>query len=462
MAVLGAVAVPHPPVILPEIGKGEERAIKETQDAYRSAARFIRELGAKTVVILSPHSTMYADYFHISQGREASGDFSRFGAPMVRISCKYDMDFVRDLSLEAMEQRFPAGTLGDKNEPLDHGTLIPLYFLRQEGLADIEVVRAGLSGLTPEYHYRLGQMIQSVAEKLDRPTVVLASGDLSHKLSPDGPYGYAGEGPILDAAVQKIFESADFLSLLSLSSELREAAAECGIGAFEIMAGALDKRSVQAELLSYEGPFGVGYAVATFKVVGEDNERALLREYQTRMRQNADERRKSEDAYVNLARTAVEEMVRGHKRVAPDYARLPAPMAEERAGVFVSLKKYGRLRGCIGTIEPTQNDIAQEIIVNGISAATQDPRFEEVRPDELDAIVYSVDVLKKPERTTFADLDPKKYGVIVSARGRRGVLLPDLPGVETAAEQIEIALAKAGIHPRAKYDLERFEVERHH
>jgi AmmeMemoRadiSam system protein A len=137
-------------------------------------------------------------------------------------------------------------------------------------------------------------------------------------------------------------------------------------------------------------------------------------------------------------------------------------MMEERAGVFVSLKKHGQLRGCIGTIAPTCPSIADEIIQNAISAGTKDPRFSPVRESELDDIVYSVDVLGEPEPVDdVSQLDVIRYGVIVSSGYKRGLLLPNLEGVDTVEQQVEIARQKAGIGRNEDYSLERFEVIRH-
>jgi len=135
---------------------------------------------------------------------------------------------------------------------------------------------------------------------------------------------------------------------------------------------------------------------------------------------------------------------------------------QERAGVFVSIHKAKELRGCIGTFEPTQASVAEEIITNAINSATRDPRFLPIAPDELDDLNYSVDVLTKPEPIKSQDeLDPKKYGVIVEAGMRRGLLLPDLEGVDTVDFQIDICRQKAGILPDEPIKLYRFEVKRY-
>jgi hypothetical protein len=134
---------------------------------------------------------------------------------------------------------------------------------------------------------------------------------------------------------------------------------------------------------------------------------------------------------------------------------------KERAGVFVSIHKHGELRGCIGTFEPTRANVAEEVMTNALNSATRDPRFPPVAASELDDLDYSVDVLTQPEPVKDASqLDPKKYGVIVESGFRRGLLLPDLEGVDSVEEQIAICRLKAGIPPREPVKLYRFQVRR--
>ncbi len=162
---------------------------------------------------------------------------------------------------------------------------------------------------------------------------------------------------------------------------------------------------------------------------------------------------------VALAKQAVEKYIQGKEIARP---KKLTPEMKERAGVFVSIKKRGVLRGCIGTFEPTKPNVAEEIIYNAISSATRDPRFPPVTPTELPELSYSVDILTQPEPVVGkSELDPKKYGVLVEYHGRRGLLLPDLEGVDTVDQQIEIACAKAGISPDDPVKLYRFEVRRY-
>lgn len=166
------------------------------------------------------------------------------------------------------------------------------------------------------------------------------------------------------------------------------------------------------------------------------------------------------DKFTELAKKSLETYIKTGKKITPE-DNLPSEM-EEEAAVFVSLKENGQLRGCIGSLEPTTPSVAEEIITYAIYAGTQDPRFMPVSENELDKLDYSVDVLEKPQPVRqIAELDPSVYGVIVSDGSRRGVLLPDLEGVDTVEEQIDIALAKARIPKNANYKIEKFKVIRH-
>ena len=461
MPIVAAVAVPHPPIILPEVGHGEEKKIQKTIDAYRTVMERAAVLQPDTVVVTSPHSVMYADYFHISPGKGARGDFAQFRAPEVEVRAEYDEAFAAALSKRCQDASLPAGTLGERNPALDHGTLIPLRFLQEHKL-DCKVVRIGLSGLPARDHYALGQQIAAASEELGRRVFLIASGDLSHKLKEDGPYGFAEEGPKFDALVMRAMGEGDFLSLLEVDADLAEGAAECGLRSFWIMAGAMDGRKTRTEALSYEGPFGVGYGVVWVQPEGADASRNIGEQFRARQRERMERRKAGEDAYVRLARLSLETFVKT-REYAPLPENLPDELAGRQAGAFVSLKKDGNLRGCIGTIQPVQGSLAEEILRNAVSAGLHDPRFSPVQPEELPDLVYSVDVLGEPEPIDSPkELDVHRYGVIVQCGNRRGLLLPDLAGVDTVEQQIGIARKKGNIRPEEKVQLWRFEVVRHH
>lgn len=363
----------------------------------------------------------------------------------------------------ADEKYFPAGTMGERDKSLDHGTMVPLWFIRQK-YHEGRIVRIGLSGLPFTDHYRLGMMIRDAAEKTGRRIVLIGSGDLSHKLQDYGPYGFAPEGPEYDERIMDVMGRGAFEELFDFSETFCDKAAECGHRSFVIMAGAFDGIEVKAEKLSHQDVTGVGYGICTFYPINTENaeNRHFLDDFLSKEELRVCEMSADSDAYVRLARKAVEAYVsRREKLRMPD--DLPDEMNTVRAGAFVSIHKLGSLRGCIGTIAPTAKCVAQEIINNAISASTRDPRFSPVTPDELKYLEISVDVLGEPEDIDSADeLDVKRYGVIVSSGDKRGLLLPDLDGVDTPQQQIDIAMRKGGIRKNEKYKLQRFEVIRHH
>lgn len=461
MSMLGAIITPHPPVLLPEVGGGREREIAATDRAMRTAAETVAAWQPDVIIVSSPHTILYRDYFHIAPGDGAVGDMGRFGAPEVRIQASYDTLLREEIIRRAEAEGLHAGTLGQRDPELDHGVLIPLYYLRKAGVR-CPIVRMGLSGFSPLDHYRLGKCVQDAVNALGRRAVFLASGDLSHKLKADGPYGYAPEGPQFDDAVTRTMASGDFLEFLTIDPALCERAAECGLRSFQMMAGALDGLAVEPQLLSHEGTFGVGYAIALFPVTGRDDSRCYEKDYLLAKNDRLATRKASEDPWVKLARRSLETYVKTGQRLTSLPEDLPAEMTTQQAGAFVSLHKNGQLRGCIGTIAPTCDNLAWEIVQNAVSACSRDPRFSPVRPDELDELEYSVDVLGAPEPVDSpAALDPKTYGVIVSCSGRRGLLLPDLDGVDSVEAQLSIALQKGGIRENEPYKIERFKVVRH-
>ncbi len=285
---------------------------------------------------------------------------------------------------------------------------------------------------------------------------------------------------------------AAFGELFDFKESFCEKAAECGHRSFTIMAGAFDRTAVDAERLSYEGPFSVGYGICTYHVRGTakgrsmekgnslkerlspetecsmenerytDETRNFLEQYEAREKERLRAQQAKEDPYVKLARHTIETWLRTGERP-PVPEGLPEELYRRRAGAFVSLKEDGKLRGCIGTIQAVRSSLAEEIIHNAVSACSEDPRFSPVEEWEAERLTISVDVLGDTERISSpGELDPARYGVIVTKGGRRGLLLPNLEGVDTVEQQIAIAKQKAGIREYESVELERFEVVRHY
>ena len=301
--------VPHPPMIVPDVGRGSEAQIKKTTQAYEMVAKQIAELAPETIIITSPHSTMYSNYFHISPGKSAMGNFGKFRAPQVKFSEEYDYELVNKLTELTFDDAFPAGIEGEQEKSLDHGTMVPLYFIRKFYTGG-KIVRIGLSGLSLVEHYQLGMYIDEACEELGRRAVFVASGDLSHKLQDYGPYGFAPEGPEYDKRIMDVSGRAAFGEMMEFDDDFCDKAAECGHRSFVIMAGAFDGLSVETNVLSHEDVTGVGYGICTFYPKAEDSGRQFLQNLLKKVEDEADK----SDAYVKLARLSLESFIKNRKR----------------------------------------------------------------------------------------------------------------------------------------------------
>lgn len=458
--ILKAYMVPHPPLLIPDIGKGKEAAISSTIEAYNEVGKQIKDLAPDVIILTSSHGPAYSDYIHISPGKKLRGSFKSFGAPNVALEFKTESKLTDGIIETARIFGIDAGLEGAQNNDLDHGALVPLYFITRY-YSDFTLIRISIAGFSLEQLYNFGYCIQKAVSDYDKNVVFVGSGDLSHKLTNEGPYGFAPEGPVFDEYFVEAIKASDFKKLISVDEELSHMAAECGLRSFVIVTGALNGLNIKSKVLSYEGPFGVGYMVAELSIDGHDLSRDLFSFFDCKNKSEIEAARKAEDPYVSLARESLEYYInRGKILETPDY--LPSEMLSQRKGVFVSIKKHGKLRGCIGTVSPMNNSVAEEIISNAISAGTRDPRFNPIKKSELKDLVYSVDVLEDFEDiNSINQLDVVRYGVIVSSGYKRGLLLPNLEGVDTPDQQVEIALSKAGINKGESYKMQRFEVIRH-
>ena len=459
--------MPHAPVLLSEVGGASADRVSVTDLSMRELASRLVDSAPDLVVIISPHTTLFSDAIAVHGMDQLSGDFSAFGCPSVSYSVANDLEFVaafeRALSAIGLStvriNEESARVYNIKSLSLDHGVLVPYHYLRRAGYTGKLMVMA-FAMYPAEDLCRVGMVLRKTVDESDRRVAVVASGDLSHRLTKDAAAGYSEDGSRFDYAVVDALAAGDLSRLFTMDSGMVERAGECGLRPLQILSGSLGKAPASSEVLSYEGPFGVGYAVVDIEPSESGEGSSLLDFVVDRRRTRMGDVRKREGDLVSLARRAVEEYVlRGVEiRPADD---LPDPMAEPGA-VFCSIKKDGILRGCIGTIEPVCQSLAEEVIRNAISAATSDPRFPRVTEDELESLTYSVDVLSPPEPVSGRDeLDPKLYGLIVEKDGRRGLLLPDLDGVDTVDDQVDIAMRKAGISSDEGLSLKRFTVERY-
>lgn len=458
-------AMPHPPIIVPEVGRGEERKIKQTSDACYKIAEDIASIKPDTIIIITSHGPLFRDAVSLSCEEQIEGDLGNFAAPQVKFDfnvnvplTKKIIDYAKEENIQVVEITKHSANRYGINFELDHGSMVPLYFINKK-FSNYKIVHITY-GLLPKVQlYKFGMCIKKAVEHMHTNAVFIASGDLSHRLSKDGPYEYSPYGKKFDEEIISLLKDGDVIGVFNIDDTTVKNAGECGLRSYYIMLGVMNGCDIKGDLLAYQGTFGVGYMTMKFSVKesSKDTLGQLIQEIEQKYLRKREE---GEDIYIRLARESLT-----HYLISGDYMEVPLYVTEEmiksRRGVFVSIKKNRELRGCIGTILPTTENIAQEIIRNAVEAGIYDPRFSPVEEDELPELDFSVDVLTKPEKTSREELDPKRYGVIVRSGFKTGLLLPDLEGVDTVDEQLNIALQKAGISPNENYTIEKFEVIRH-
>lgn len=459
-----AALTPHPPIIIPEVGGDRAREAGTTIKGMQATALALSKTLPDTIVFLTPHGNVFSDCITCLMESELWGNLASFGHPEVSARHPNDLELLRELGIRTEAHNVKVLGINRKiaasyslNPDIDHGIMVPLYYLQKAGMGDKPILALSVGDLDNMELYLLGKSIQEAADNLGKKVAVVASGDMSHRLKDEGPYDYHPDGPRFDLMMKDLIARADIKGILNIPANLRKNAGECGYRSIVIMLGVLDGYHIRSDVFSYEGPFGVGYLTAGLNPEGQGP--SLWEELLAARNRLMEGRRAAESIPVKWARLVLENHLQGEPN--PELPPEMEALVNERAGVFVSLKKHGQLRGCIGTFLPAYDNVAQEIRKNALAAGLHDPRFEPVDASELPSLVYSVDILAQPEPCRKEDLDPQRYGVIVSSGSKRGLLLPDLEGVGTVEEQLRIVLQKGGISPKDKYSIQRFEVKRY-
>jgi AmmeMemoRadiSam system protein A len=453
----GIFFTPHPPILLPDIGKGEEKKAAVTLSGFAELDRLAARWAPETVLCLTPHGPMFENALCVM-------DFDPYTEGLHDFGFHSDQQWPLNIplhdeigpALQAAGIPFvhldpPKARRYKVQTKLDHGAAVPLTLIPALRNKPLLCLTPGF--LSRQTLYRAGMALAQVIEKSPQRVLVLASGDLAHS-HPGGVYPAAPEGPEFDRQLEDAFRQENRSALLDMPEDFIQKAAQCAVNPFVMALGILDGKAATFHVYSREAPYGVGYMTAS-ALPEPRSVPSLLHS-----------REESGDPYVSLARSAVRSWVLNQR--APDLDSLglsPKDMdilTSRSAGAFVSLHMDGALRGCIGTIQATQPDLAKEIIYCARQSCSADPRFDPVQAGELDALDIKVDILGDPEPVPGPEhLDARRYGVIVQRGSQRGLLLPDLEGVDTVDEQLDIARRKAGIPPGADVDLFRFEVERH-
>lgn len=438
MSIKAAALLPHPPIVIPEVGGHDSEVVLDTYQAMDEVAKRFAQLEPETLVLVSPHGNLFRDAMSVMVAPSLEGDLSNFGTDEINISYEVDLELVEALREKTRE--FPVLYLDEEatkslgSLELDHGATVPLYFMDKRWKKKPQILHINYGLLEGQELKKFGNLLASAIRELDRRVVLVASGDMSHRLKDRGPYDYHEDGPYFDKEVKRILEEGSLDDFFQMDETMVDNAGECGLRSLQVMAGALEDQAWASEVLSYEGPWGVGYLIGYLQP-SQDN------------------------IYVSLVKKALESKIKKGRAYEPEEEF--SSLMDKKSACFVTLYKDGDLRGCIGTIEPSFDNLALEVVNNAYSAAFNDPRFPRLEEEELQDLVISVDVLGPIEATSYEELDPANYGVIVQSASKRGLLLPMIEGVDTVEKQVEIASSKAGIREDEDVNYYRFKVVRH-
>lgn len=434
MSWIWSALMPHPPVLIPEVGRGRENEAIKTLNGIRELTSELRK--PDLLFVLSPHQPYSPSALFVNTAISYHGSFSMFGVSNVKINAVSSREDAKTLCSYLSKSDIPIYAESFENLTEDQGSMVPFYFLNQLWGELPEIIIASPIGLSPEKAFEMGKALRNF--QTDRTCALLASGDLSHRLTEDAPAGYEPEyAPKFEAAIEEALKNNSPHYIYELDERIIRRAGECGLRSVMAMLGLSSGNEIK--IFSHEWPFGVGYCTALCELS------------------------QKQPAPVQLARETVKRLLENSPLPENGNEIVNSSMWQEHKSCFVSIKtKNGELRGCIGTLSPVHESLDKEIIANAVSASTRDPRFPPMKKFELDNVIFSVDVLSEAERIkNITQLNPKIYGVIVSKGYRRGVLLPDLEGVDTAEQQVEIAAMKAGLHSLDDITLERFTVTRY-
>ena len=447
-AVVCAVLMPHAPILVPAVGGARGKAAQASSQAMRTAAAAVLSHRPEALVLISPHSPRKPGAFGLWGDDRLAGGFDPFGAPQARVSLPNDRRLANALAAEAQARAVAIWAI--HNHQLDHGALVPLWFLAEAGWTGPTVVLSLDSsddgGLT-----FLGEAIAAAANELSRRIALVASGDMSHRLTAGAPCGFHPRAHEFDETFGHLVRAGNYREIQQINSELRELAAEDAVDSTLIAAAAVGWQSAGHRWLNYEGPFGVGYGVA---ILFAENAEASRNKAKVAA---ADPR--DGDALPGVARLSVAAALRGSPELAP---AATGEYVSSARGVFVTVcRRNGKLRGCVGTIVPVCANLVAETWRNARLAATQDNRFPPVTADELADLRFEVSVLHASEAVASEDeLDPRRYGVIVATGdGRRGLLLPGIESIKSRAQQLRIARKKGWIEPDEPVTIQRFQVD---
>ena len=441
-AVQIAVLMPHAPVLVPDLAGERLAEVAKTVSAMRKLARRVMAHHPAALVLVSPHSPRRKRAFGVWTPERHEGSLARFNAPELAVELPNDRAMIAELMTASDECGVSLWFIEEAE--LDHGAVVPLWFMQAAGWNGPTTI-VSLNDAEYGSLEKLGRTIAKAASHHGGVVALIASGDMSHRLKPGAPCGYHPDARCFDEEFIRMVDEGNAPGLLDFERGLRGLAGEDVVDSTLVALAAVENDMRGHQVLGYEGPFGVGYGVAVLHERGA----GLL-----------DRPLAEAAALPQVARLSVATALGMCEACCP----LPAGITSRQAAVFATLRNLrGDLRGCVGTLAPQRTHVVEETWFNARAAAFEDLRFAPLRPHELNEILFEVSMLHSFEEVRDIEaIDPHQHGVIVSAAGsRRGLLLPGIEGVNSAAKQIAIARRKGGIGIHEAVRLQRFRVDKY-
>ncbi len=263
MSLVFAGITPHPPLLLPTIGKEETKKVEKTKKAFLQMEQILYATHPDVIFIISPHGSYFADAFTLNVCPEYETDFSEFGDISTKTKFKGDSALAYKIRKAVSAQNLPLATIGEKK--LDHGSSVPLCFLTSH-LKNTTILQFGFCNLTAKQHIEFGNVLQEVISNSNKRIAVIASGDMSHALTSDSPAGYSPDGKKFDTKIQDLLSHQSISGMLQLTPEFIDSSAECGFRSLLILMGILQGVNCSYRQLNYEAPYGVGYLSAYYEI----------------------------------------------------------------------------------------------------------------------------------------------------------------------------------------------------
>lgn len=262
MPLVFAAITPHPPLLIPSIGKESMKKLQKTQAALEKLEEDLYLSKPDILIVISPHSHHFADAFSVNLSEKYESDLREFGDLTTRMNFSGEIQLPYNIRSSTYENN-QLHTIIINEPKLDYGAVVPLYFLVKH-LPDIKILPVGLSELDPKLHMEFGSLIKEHIMNMNKRVAVIASGNLSHALETDAPAGFHKDGAIFDKKIQELLSTHNTTGLLTIEPELLKNSSECGFRAFLILMGILRDVNYRYESYAYEAPFGVGHLTANF------------------------------------------------------------------------------------------------------------------------------------------------------------------------------------------------------